>query len=198
MSLALATPISGIAGSTARLSRYVLTPATNSEAPGQVNKNGIYSLNAGGRDVVIEKSHIKGTLIIHGTTKKVTLQRSCWIESAGASLPTLLLFTGGEEVDFNLDSATLSEPGENTDFNEDGDRIDSFPTDVRGLVWTEGSYIQIHRPYASFTGCVIGGRIKVHDRATVNDDPTLAQQMIPGFVDPDMKIVPGTWREIQP
>jgi len=196
--LALATPISGIAGGTARLSKYVLTPTTNSESPGQVNPNGIYSLNAAGKEVVIEKSHIKGTLIVHGTTKKVTFQRACWIESAGLSYPTLLIFTGGEEVDFNLDNSTLSESSENTDFNEDGDRYDSFPTDMRGIVWTQGSYIQIHRPYAAFTGCMIGGRIRIHDRATVNDDPSLAQQMIPGFIDPDMKIVPGTWREVQP
>lgn len=196
--LALATPITGIAGSTAQLSKYVLTPKTNSESPGKVNTNGIYALNAAGKEIVVEKTHIKGTLIIYNAVRTVTFQRACWIESAGQSFPTLLIFTGGADVVFYLDSPTLSETSDTTDYNEDGDKTDTFPADVRGVVWTQGSYVEFHKPYATLTGCLIGGSIKVYEQAVVNDDPSLAQQGMPGFVDPDMKIVAGTWREVQP
>ena len=130
--LALATPITGIAGGTAKLSKYVLTPTKNSESAGQVNPSGIYALNAAGKDIVIEITHIKGTLIIYNAVRTATFQRACWIESAGQSYPTLLIFTGGADVEFNLDTATLTESSDNTDYNEDGDHTDSIPTLIRG------------------------------------------------------------------
>ncbi|HSW44534.1 MAG TPA: hypothetical protein VLM89_03080 [Phycisphaerae bacterium] len=197
--LALATPITGSVGSTITLSKYVLTPTRNSESPGQVNPNGIYALNAAGRDVLIERTRIKGTLIIHnGAGRKVTVQRAVLIEPAGTSCPTMLIYTAGGEVDMNLDSSLLSESSEKIDFNEDGDQTDSFPPLIRGVVWTESSYVQIRKSATTFSGCLMAGSISVHDRATVNDDPSLAQQVMPGFVDPDMKIVSGSWKELQP
>jgi hypothetical protein len=197
--LSLATPISGSIGGTVLVSKYVLTPTRNSEAPSAVNPNGIYSLNATGHPVTIQKTRIKGTLIIHNTgNNKVTIQHQNWIEPASPSFPTLLIYTGNGDVDFNLDVSTLSESTETVDFNEDGDRTDSFPTSVRGLVWTQNSYVQIHKSSANFTGCLIGSSVKAHDNAVVDEDPSLAQALIPGFVLPDMRIVQGSWREVQP
>ncbi len=196
--LSLATPISGIAGSTAKLSGYNLTPTRNSESAAQVNARGIYALNATGRGVVVEYTHIKGTLIIHNTTTKVTVQGSCWIEPAGPSYPTMLIYAGNADVDFDLDKSTLSESAQNVDFNEDGDKADSFTTFVGGIVWTQNSSVSIHNPTAVFRGCVFGNYIRVHDRAAIDEDPALINALVPGFIDPTMKIVSGSWQQVQP
>jgi len=196
--LSLATPITGIAGGTAKVSKYVLTPTRNTESTTQVNANGIYSLNCTGRDVLIEKCRLKGTLIIYNTTKKVTIENELLIEPTGYSFPSILIFTSYGDVEIKLDGSTLSELGDWVDYNEDGDKWDTISSAVKGLIWTDHSYITIHKGSAAITGCVIGSGFEVHDSAVVDDDPQLAQSMIPGFIDTNMKIISGSWREVEP
>jgi hypothetical protein len=196
--LALSTPITGVVGTKVTLYKYSLTPMVNSESPGQVNLKGIYSLNAAGREVVISNSYIQGTLIIYNTASKLTIQGACRIEPADDFYPTLLIYTAGANVDINLDVASLSEVAQNNDFDGNGIPTDSFPTLISGVVWTQGSSVEIHKSYAKFIGCLLGNAIKVYDYAEVDEDPALARQYMPGFVDPQMKIVAGSWREVQP
>ncbi|MBP7933286.1 MAG: hypothetical protein KA354_01445 [Phycisphaerae bacterium] len=196
--LSLATPVTGTTGATAKLSKYVLTPTRNSESSANVNANGIYSLDCSNRAVVIEKLRLKGTLIIHNTSQTVTFQHQLLIEPSGYSFPSILIFTNQSNVEFNLDQATFSESSDSMDYNEDGDKTDSPASSLKGIVWTDGSYITIHRSSAGVTGCIIGGGIEVHDRAVIDDDPQLAQVMIPGFIDTSMKVIPGSWREEEP
>lgn len=195
--LAMATPINGDVSYSVELRKYVLTPTRNSEWPYTVNANGIYSLNAGGRDVIIENTHIKGTLIIYNTSRKVLFQRSCWIEPASQSYPTLLIYTNGADVEFDVDAA-MAEGYLGKDMNEDGDTADSFPSIIKGVVWTQNSYIYFHKSNASLYGCMIGNYIRIAELATVNEDPSLADAYMPGFLDTDMQIVQGSWREVQP
>lgn len=196
--LALATPITGITGATAKLSKYVLTPTCNSESSSQVNANGIYSLNCLNKDVVIEKTRLKGTLILYNTTKKVTIQHQVLLEPTGYSFPLILMFTSGGDVEFNLDGSALSELSDWMDYNEDGDVWDSLSSAVKGLIWTDHSALKTKKSSAAVAGCFIAGNVEASESIVLDDDPQLAQAMIPGFIDTNMKVIPGSWREVEP
>lgn len=191
--LSLATAITGTGHSPIVLERASLVPTTT-------NPNGIYALNANGGTVAIRKCYVKGTLIIYNASNTVTFQTACHFEplSSPAPYPTLLIFGGGN-VDFSLDQTTLSEAADYVDYDGSGavDPSKTFPSGFSGVVWTQNSYLNIHRAGSTFKGCVIGARIDVSDHATINYDTTLAQAPIPGFILPDMQVAPGTWEEVQ-
>jgi len=196
--LSLATPVAGIAGTTARLREHVLTPTRNSESSSQINANGIYALNCTNRPVVVQNSRIKGTLILYNTAQTVTFQSPLRIEPAGYSYPSILIFSTQSNVVFQLEESSLVEWDDWVDYSEDGDKLDTLSTYIKGLVWTDSSYISMKGSGTPITGCIIGSGLQVYDGVVCNDDPQLAQAMIPGFVDTNMKIVPGSWREVEP
>ena len=196
--LALATPITGTSTSQAKVSQYVLTPTRNSESSTLVNPNGIYSLNCSNRQVIIENLRLKGTLILYNTTQKVLFRHEMLIEPNGYSFPSILIFTSHGDVEFSLDDSSLDELSDWVDYNEDGDKWDTVPSAVKGLIWTDYSYITIRNDGAPITGCIIGGGVEVSSKAVLDEDPLLAQAMIPGFIDTNMKVISGSWREVEP
>lgn len=196
--LSLATPVAGLSGTTARLREHVLTPTRNSESSSQINANGIYALNCANRPVVVQDSRIKGTLILYNTAQTVTFQGSLRIEPAGYSYPSILIFSSQSNVVFYLEDSSLVEWDDWVDYNEDGDKLDTLATYIKGLIWTDSSYISMNGSGTPVTGCIIGSGLQVYSGVVCNDDPQLAQAMMPGFIDTNMKIVSGSYREVEP
>lgn len=208
----LATPVAGSYGSTCSLKGYNLTPTSN--PVGTPNSSGIYSLDAGGRAVYIENLHVKGTLIIYNTGgNKVEFAKGLWIEPGPLQYPVLLIDCPLNIVDIHPDQAYLTEVGStlvvpryglnstvsfNVDFNEDGDVLDSFDTQIRGLVWATGNHLYLRYATWHFIGCCIHPMITVDNSVTVDDDLTLLEVPCPGFVQSGMKVLAGSIREVGP
>ncbi len=208
--LAMATPITGTVGSQCQLKGFNLTPASN--PLGSPNAGGMYALDAGGRDVVLEDVHVRGTLIIHNASgRSVTLQRSFWIETGPLGYPVLLVNNPGGTMSIAPTTAAVTEAttqlvlvvsGANTvvatgiDFNEDGDRFDSFSTSLRGLVWCGGSRVEVKNGPWSFQGCVINGNI-LFDAMQVNADPQIQTSLSPGFIGSGVRLVAGSVRDVR-
>lgn len=104
---AMATAIQGGTGSTCELYGYNLTPTSN--PTGIVNPNGIYWLDAGGRDVRIENLRVQGTLIITNVYQRVRFEKACRIEPGSPGFPSLLIDAPGRLVEINPDLLSVSE-----------------------------------------------------------------------------------------
>lgn len=209
---ALATNIRGDYGTRCDLQGYNLTPTNNPE--GAANANGIYRLDAGARDVLIKDFHLRGTLIITNTGgKPVSFEGGCWIEPGPLNYPVLLIDAPDQDIDLHMASTTLAELGTNlvipqngsnhtpllhlgVDFNENGLLLDSFLTQIRGVIWTNGSNLGMNTGGWSFVGTAICRSLTINHSIKVDNDLTLLYRPMPGFVESGMQIVPGSFREV--
>lgn len=207
--LAMATPITGSNGAPCLMKGYNLTPTRN--PCGAANTNGMYSFDAGGREVIIENIHIRGTLIIYNTAgRRVRFQKGAWIEPATANYPVLLVDTNNvAQLELALDQATLPEAtvpyligvggseltGTGVDFNEDLDKLDTFNTSVRGLIWANATYVSLGSGSWPMVGSIVNRHIIVDNSVSIDDDPALQNAILPGFIGMGMRMVAGTYRE---
>ncbi len=200
--LAQATPITGTSGATCKLQGYNLTPTSN--PTGTLNANGVYSLDAGGRDVLIENLHLRGTLIIYNApSRTITFQKGLWIEPGPMGYPVLLLDNPSNDTAIDPDASlteltsslvVLNLLGINitlatsVDFNEDGDVLDVFTTSVRGLVWASSRSLTLKRGSWSFVGTLINPHVIVDNNVAVSTDVQLQNTLCPGFVGTTLRL----------
>lgn len=204
----MATVITGSSGSHCELKGFNLTPTSN--PGGTPNPHGIYWLRAGGREVLIENLHLRGTLIISETgTNGVTFQKGLMVEPGPLSYPVLLVDCPWGTLRISPDPSMLETlititpyvPGMDLlgiDMNEDGDKLDTIPSQVRGLVWSNAAHVVLEYQQWSFSGCLIGNRITVDHGVNVDNDLALLDTSCPGFVDSAMSVEQGSIREGRP
>jgi Tfp pilus assembly protein PilX len=127
------------------LDRRVLGPGTNPF--GEANPLGIYVIRASG-DVRIRRSRIFGTLVIFlPSGSKATFEDCINIQPARPDLPAVIV-RGDADFSFTSAGTPLSEPAQDVNFNrpgapyqgtEDGDRADSYPSQIKGLIHVTGT-----------------------------------------------------------
>jgi hypothetical protein len=192
-----ATALSATTGNGGRFNmiNVNLTPTANST--GSVNPKGIYWINAGGKEVRLEYMHLKGTLVITNAVTLVYFDKACWFEPASSGYPVLLIEAGNNPVQIAFPAAdSLSESATGIDFNEDGDKLDTFNPAVTGVVWTNSSSVSLGSTAWDFTGCLIGKTISVSGGVRLKPDASLATKLIPGFTDGKMHLVRGSVTEL--
>ncbi|GMU24738.1 MAG: hypothetical protein AMXMBFR13_48100 [Phycisphaerae bacterium] len=209
--LALATVITAAPGGACELKGHNLTPTSNPS--GTPNPNGIYALNAEGREVVITDLHVKGTLIVYNTGHAVTLSGGCWFEPGPLNYPVLLIDTPQNEVYLSPTQAKLDESkiglyvnilgvevfiGSGVDYNEDGDCGDKFDTQINGVVWTNATRVRLDGFGWPFIGCLIASRIEVEHEGPVDNDLRLLDTLTPGFIESGMKVASMSYTEVAP
>jgi len=166
---------------------------------GTPNAQGIYAIYAGSKDVRIENVHLRGTLIIvTASGQKVEFTNPIWFEPGPLGYPTLLINNGSGVVAFTVPADGLQESDAGIDFNQDGDQKDVFDSAVSGLVWTNGSVVELGDVGMKFTGCVVGSDITVNQGVQLDDDADLAAKLLPGFTDGKAHLVRGSVREVAP
>ena len=176
------------------IEQYNLTPTYSTE--GVVNPNGIYWLNTASNDIFIKDTHIKGTLIITGTSNiNIKFENAGWIEPAHTNYPTLLIDLPNGIVVIKYDGSDLEEDNLG-DLNGDGDDLDVFPPLVEGIVWTSVSKMKFQNAAWTFHGAAFADRIEVEDDVIIDNDPTLADNVPPGFYDYRVKALRGSWKEL--
>jgi len=166
---------------------------------GTPNAQGVYAIYAGSKDVRIENVHLRGTLIIvTASGQKVEVTKPVWFEPGALGYPTLLINNGSGVFSVLVPPGGLAETSAGVDFNEDGDKGDTFESAISGLVWTNGSVVELGQSGMKFTGCVVGSDITLDQGVRIDDDPDLATKLLPGFTDGKAHLVRGSVREVAP
>ncbi|MEE8146184.1 MAG: hypothetical protein V3T24_01155, partial [Longimicrobiales bacterium] len=184
----------------------VLAPGYNSYGGG-LNADGVYFIDTGGDDIRIKGSLIHGTLVVKcGSSRVVRLDDAVFMHSFRSDYPVLIV-DGHLEVSLKSDLYELEESTWSTNFNpggapymgsSDSDEADTYPNEVRGLVYVQG---ELWLKQASLMrGAVIcADRVQCEGDNLIILDPVLFLNPPLGFtaVDPNapMEVVAGTWKQ---
>jgi Carbohydrate binding domain len=185
------------------MDRKLISPTANPF--GATNPQGIYIINCGGKDVIIARSRIVGTLVFINPGGNSAIQESVCMEAAVYNFPALL---SDKKIKINLLSAGLSEAGIGINLNPPGTPYpfiggtanetltESYPSRITGLIYSTDELEFNNTP--NVTGVVIADRnIKVKASSlTLSYINTYLNDPPPGFDvgTITMKPVAGTWK----
>ena len=196
-------PISSIpkAGPNRSIKKVVLSPANNPY--GATNPQGIYVIDCGGAKVRIEYARIIGTLVLINPDPVSDIQQDVSWEPAVANYPALLV---QGSIEFRMTNDVLDENRENVNFNPpgspyqgatDSDQTDTYPSQIKGLVYVSVDAICADRD-TTIEGVLVTGRVlnvNGNDSLTVNYDSRYFTDPPPGFSQGSiLKVIPGSWR----
>jgi hypothetical protein len=133
-----------------------------------------------------------GTLVILHPGVFSVQQAVNW-EPAIANYPSLLV-SGNAELAFG--ASALSESSFGVDFNEDGDKLDTYPSLIKGLIYASGNVTT--KSSVTLDGVlVIGGTLTAQNTLTLTYESTFLDNPPPGFGGaPQMVISPATWKQL--
>lgn len=191
-----------LVGGKRALTRQLVSPGS---APLMMSGStqGIYVIDCQGNDVTISNSRIVGTIVLlnTGAGSKVTGAIN-WTPSV-ANYPCLLV-SGPMTID--IDQANgLSEAGTpGVNFNpastpylgaSDSDTTDSYPTEIKGLIYIAGSLTLGGNP--KITGnLIVRDSITSTGSLTLVYDATWRDSPPPGFATTSVMISPGSWKQL--
>lgn len=164
---------------------------------------GVYLLDCGGADLIIKDSRILGTLVLKNAGSGTTISGVVNWSPATAGYP-LVLIDGSATVSFDS-ASTLSEATLGVNFNPagapyagvtDSDTSDSYPSEMRGLVYVKGSLTTSGSPKIIGTA-VVGGGVSTTGSLTLQYDSTIYASPPPGFTGSSvLKVVAGSWQQV--
>ena len=197
-------PITAIpkSGPNRSIKDVVLSPANNPF--GATNSQGIYVIDCQGLKLRIEYCRIVGTLVLINPSPVSDIQQDISWEPAVANYPALLV---QGSVEFRMTNGALSESARNTNFNPagspyqgntDNDQTDTYPSQIKGLVYVSVDALMADRD-TTIDGVLVTGRVlnvNVNDALTVNYDSRYFNNPPPGFSQgSELKVIPGSWRQ---
>jgi Carbohydrate binding domain len=187
------------------IERRLISPTANPF--GATNPKGIYIINCGGKDVILARSRIVGTLVIVDPGGNTMIQDSMSMEAAVYNFPALL---SDNKIKISLSSVGLSEAGTGINLNPPGTPFpfiggtsnetltESYPSRITGLVYSTDDIEFLNTP--NVIGVVIADHdIKVDTTSlTLSYGNTYLNDPPPGFDvgTITMKPIPGTWKRI--
>jgi len=127
------------------ITRTVLSPSSNPW--GAPNTDGVYYIDTQNRNLTITGARIHGTLVVKcGRKRKVIVDAAVFMHNYRQDHPVLIV-DGDVELTYDSAGTDLRESAWRTNFNPsgtpydgatDGDRRDSYPNEIRGLVHVTG------------------------------------------------------------
>ena len=162
------------------ISGKVLAPGYNNYG-GSVDPNGVYYIDTGGSDLLIEGSRINGTLIVETRGWDVILKSELLLHKNVPTYPVLIV-NGDITFDFTGSAAGLKESLWGVNFNPvgapylgfgDTDQIDDFPSGIEGLVHCTGRFL-VKNTLATIRGAIIcESDARILSDLTIIHDPSL-------------------------
>lgn len=185
----------------ARMDKLVLSPASNPYGT-ETNPTGIYVIDCQGQNIEIRFCRIVGTLVLLNPGSESIIRQSVHWEPAIANYPALMV---NGTLMISLDAADLSESALGVNFNPPGtpyedeeDTVldDTYPSEIKGLVYVSGDLFASGAN--AFEGTVVvgvtldaTGTLELTYKSTYFDNPP------PGFIEvPKMRIVAGSWKQV--
>lgn len=196
------TPISS-ASIGSHIERCVISPGNNPYGSQMKNSQGIYVIDCQGGSMKVRNCRIEGTLVFLNAAGGVELKDSIYWKPTIANFPALMV-EGPVEMDWDRNLA-LSESNLGVNFNpadtpdnsvSDNDTEDNYPSNLEGLVYIDGNMTVTQK--SKFTGVVIvSGTVQLVSSTNLSYQATFLNNAPPGFAaGTDMKIVPGTWKQV--
>ncbi|MGD9689892.1 MAG: hypothetical protein AB7K52_09605 [Phycisphaerales bacterium] len=173
-------------------------------AGGGKSAAGIYFIDCAGNNLDIYDCRIVGTLILRNPGAGSSIKGSLNWSPTTAGYPVLLV-DGSIALDFSS-STSLSEVSAGTNFNPagtpyqgvgDADSTDSYPSEIRGLVYASGNISTSNSPKI-VGNLVCAGTLSTTGSLTLSYDNASASAPPPGFFQTPvpMVIVPGSWEQL--
>lgn len=187
----------------ATIQNILLTPTSNPY--GGANANGIYVIDCQGRDLIIQRCRIVGTLVLLNPGDGTQISNSVvWCASV-SNYPCLLV---NGNLTIKSDGNYLNESG-NYNFNpaaapypwpsgtSNSTMADSYPPAVTGLIYVSGN-LTLQGPEFAANLLVVGGMFSATDSTTLylNYDPTYYNSPPPGLSIIQMVVSPGSWQQV--
>jgi hypothetical protein len=153
------------------LKTVILTPTLN-ETGGGLNAEGVYYINTGGNDLLIEGLRLHGTLVVNCGSGTVRIDKQVAMQNYRDDYPVLIVdgnielrfYSNGDVLDEAAWSHNFNPPGAPYHDSTDGDQSDEYPSQIQGLVHcTRGLFMRR-------TALVIGAII-CEQTATFSDTP---------------------------
>ena len=185
------------------IDKQVLTPGYNPW--GAANADGVYFIDAGDNDLVIQSSRIHGTLVVKcGIGRNVILHNAVFLHSYRPDYPVLIV-DGNVELVYESDSYDLLESDWDTSFNpsgaafqggSDNDRTDVYPNEVQGLVHVKGTLLM--KSTARVRGVILcESTVTCEEVNEIIYEPSLYENPPLGYtLPPVMKIADGSWKQV--
>ncbi|MFH1108343.1 MAG: hypothetical protein V1790_03975 [Planctomycetota bacterium] len=170
----------------------VLSPTNNPYGTGTRNPQGIYRIDCLGKDLRIKDARIVGTVVIKNPAYFSVTSSINW-EPAVANYPSLLV-SGTAELAFT--NTLLSENTLGADLNQDMDKLDTYPSLIKGLIYASGNVTT--KTFVTIDGVlVIGNTLTAQNNLTLTYGSTFLDNPPPGFGGaPEMVVSPGTWKQL--
>ncbi|MDH3583128.1 MAG: hypothetical protein OER86_02820 [Phycisphaerae bacterium] len=188
------------------LSGGVLSPASNPFDTNITNPEGIYVIDCQGENLVIENIRVVGTLVIDGMgdTDVATIRASVNMTPAVPGFPAVV---AKKDLTLAMSNAALSESALATNFNptlspydgdEDTDTADTYPSIIRGLVYS-GKHLTFDVGHSRIHGTVVALKNVIAQPSAVIEltyDQEIVYDPPPGFFVPngEMRISSFSWQ----
>jgi len=183
------------------LDTMVLSPGVN-EYGGDLNADGVYSIDTQGASITIRNSRVWGTLLVDAGLGTVTLDGWNLMEPYRTDFPVLVVkgrLVSGPDTGSLQEAACVhnyNPPGAPYGGQTDADMTDTLPNEIRGLVHVIGSASLLDQ--GLYRGVIlVDGGTDVAGTQTVTLDPNLMDDPPLGYTgDPNstqMIVKKGTW-----
>ena len=180
--------------------KQLLSPQVNPF--GDRNSEGIYLIHCGGQRVCIKNSRIVGTLILIEPASNSSVEGSLRWDAAVANYPALLVMG---DLEIKTSSLVLSETVLTVNFNpsstpyqgkSDSDLLDSYPSEINGLVFISGQFKATQDFVESvFRGVTVCQTIDASSSSRFNYRNLIFDRPPPGFASGNPMVVsPGSRR----
>lgn len=183
------------------IDKAVLSPASNPYGS-TTNAEGIYVIDCLGGNIEIKNSRIVGTLVLLNPGSGCRVSGAVRWDTVVPNYPALLV---DGNIELRHTSSSLSESTLSTNFNPpgtpfeataDADQNDSYPSEIRGLIFVNGELGNAASGGNPTNGVVICRSMKLWSSCTFTYRSTFLDYPPPGFASGDpMRISPGSWQK---
>lgn len=184
-----------------KIENAVLSPASNPFGM-MTNAEGIYVIDCGGQNVEIKNSRIVGTVVLLNPGTNCQVTNSVRWDAVVANFPALLvdgniaLRHGSGNLDENTLSTNFNPVGTGYGGSEDSDTTDTYPSEIRGLVFVNGQLANNSSGGNPVNGVVVCQSMKLWSSCTFTYRSTFLDYPPPGFSSGNpMRISPGSWQK---
>ena len=169
-----------------RIDRQVLSPAANPW--GAPDPDGLYYIDTGGQNLMIEGARLHGTLVVKCRPGKCFLKQAVLMENYRADYPVLIV-DGDVIIEHRLLGLRLRESRWNTNFNppgtpyrghSDSDKSDSYPNVVRGLVHVTGD-LDMRKSAFIYGMVIVEGAVTIHGACGIIHRPSIVETPPVGY-----------------
>ncbi|MCA9261136.1 MAG: hypothetical protein KDA61_18100 [Planctomycetales bacterium] len=182
------------------LNNVVLSP--NHNPYGALNPAGVYVLDCEGKYISIGNCRVLGTLVaINVGTAHVEVNFSTRWDAFISGFPALLV---DGKLQFRMSSQPLNESTLGVNLNpvgapyegvEDGDQVDTYPSEINGLCYASGSIaLAWQMDQTQVRGVLASPSCSIMSRLNVTYDGSYLTAPPPGFAHGDeLQVIPGSW-----